>query len=103
MKYVCPGHIGPGKFENMPGSKRNAMVDGRFAYDDVLRRNGNFAGGEALQPAGSAVTLRFQGDKVMISDGPFEIRPAANFNPMIRESEHRRNSPRLQKKGNDHA
>ncbi|MGH8693302.1 MAG: YciI family protein, partial [Burkholderiales bacterium] len=71
MKYVCLGYIESGKFENMSGSERNAMVDGCFAYDDVLRSNGHFAGGDALQPASSAVTLRFRGGKVMVTDGPY--------------------------------
>jgi hypothetical protein len=128
MKYVCLGYIEAGKFENMPESERNGMVDGCFAYDDVLRRNGHFAGGEALQAASTAVTLRFQGGKVTVTDGPyaetkeqiggilileandldhavqlmskhpgvrigpFEIRPAADLNEMIRESERRRSA-----------
>ena len=71
MKYICLGYIEPGKFENMTENERNAMVDGCFAYDDVLRRNGHFAGGEALQPASSAVTLRFRGGKVTVTDGPY--------------------------------
>ena len=71
MKYICLGYIEPGKFENMTESGRNAMVDGCFAYDDVLRKNGHFTGGEALQPASSAVTLRFRGGKVAVTDGPY--------------------------------
>ena len=43
MKFVCLGYIEPGKFEGLPDSERNALVDGCFAYDDVLRRNGHFA------------------------------------------------------------
>ncbi len=71
MKYVCLGYIEAGKFENMTESERNAMVDSCFAYDDVLRGNGHFAGGEALQPPGSAVTLRARGGKVTVTDGPY--------------------------------
>ena len=71
MKYVCLGYIEPDKFENMPESERNAFVDACFAFDDVLRKNGHFAGGEGLQPPGNAVTLRFQGGKVMVTDGPY--------------------------------
>ena len=71
MKYVCLGYIEPGKFENMPESERNAFVDGCFAYDDVLRKNGHFAGGEALQSARNAATLRFRNGKVMVTDGPY--------------------------------
>ena len=71
MKYVCLGYIEPGKFENMSDTERNTFVDGCFTYDDVLRKNGHFAGGEGLQAASSAVTLRAKGGKVTVTDGPY--------------------------------
>jgi hypothetical protein len=71
MKYICLGYIEPGKFEGTPEKERNAMVDECFAYDDVLRKNGHFAGGDGLQPPGSAVTLRFRNGKVAVTDGPY--------------------------------
>ena len=71
MKFVCLGYIEPGKFENMAEGERNAMVDECFTYDDVLRRDRRFAGGEALYPPGAAKTLRFQGGKVTVTDGPY--------------------------------
>jgi hypothetical protein len=37
----------------------------------VLRENGHFAGGEALQGPESAATLRFHNGKVSITDGPY--------------------------------
>lgn len=126
MKYICLGYIEPGKFENMTESERHSMLDECFAYDDYLRANGHFAAGEALQPPGTAKTLRWKSGKVAVMDGPYaetkeqlggilvleardldhaielisqhpgvkfgpwEIRPAADLNQMIRESEHRR-------------
>jgi len=59
------------KFETMSESERSAFVDGCFAYDDVLRKNGHFAGGEALQSPSNAVTLRFRNGKVIVTDGPY--------------------------------
>jgi hypothetical protein len=47
------------------------MMDECFAYDDVLRKNGNFAGGEALQSARNAATLQWKNGKVSVTDGPF--------------------------------
>jgi len=41
------------KWETISESERNAMIDECFVYDDVLRQNGHFVGGEALQSAGS--------------------------------------------------
>jgi hypothetical protein len=71
MKFVCLGYIEPGKFENMPEKERNAAVDRCFAYDDVLRRNGHFAGGEGLQPPDTARSLRLNGGKLTVTDGPY--------------------------------
>jgi hypothetical protein len=71
MKYVCLGYIEPNKFESMSEGERNAMLDECFAYDDVLRKNGHFAGGEALQSAHTATTLRWKNGKVSVTDGPY--------------------------------
>jgi hypothetical protein len=71
MKYICLGYIEPNKFESMSESERNAMVDECFSYDDVLRKNGQFAGGEGLQGPQTATTLRWKGGKVSITDGPY--------------------------------
>ena len=71
MKYICLGYIDPKKWETMSESERNAMMDECFAYDDVLRKNGHFVGGEALQGPQNASTLRFQNGKVSVTDGPY--------------------------------
>jgi hypothetical protein len=71
MKYICLGYIAPNKFENLSETERNAMVDECFNYDDELRTNGHFAGGEALQPPQMAATLRWENGKVAITDGPY--------------------------------
>jgi hypothetical protein len=55
----------------MSESERNAFIDECFAYDDVLRKNGHFVGGEALQSPRNATTLRFQNGKVSVTDGPY--------------------------------
>jgi len=71
VKYICLGYMEAHKFETMSESERNAFVDACFAYDDVLRKNGHFVGGEGLQSARNAVTLRAQGGKVLVTDGPY--------------------------------
>jgi hypothetical protein len=47
------------------------MMQECFAYDDVLRKDGHFVGGEGLQSTRSAKTLRWKGGKVLVTDGPF--------------------------------
>ena len=71
MKYICLGYMDPKKGETMSESERNAFVDECFAYDDVLRKNGHFVGGEALQSPRNATTLRSQNGKVSVTDGPY--------------------------------
>jgi len=71
MKYICLGYIEEKKWETMSESERNAMMDECFTYDDVLHKNGHFAGGEALQSARNATTLRWENGKVSITDGPY--------------------------------
>ena len=71
MEYVCLGYIEEKKWESISESERNAMIDECFSYDDVLRKKGHFVGGEALQSAGNATTLRSQNGKVSVTDGPY--------------------------------
>jgi len=71
MRFICLGYIEPNKWENMTESERGAMMEECFAYDDVLRKNGHVAGGEALESASNAVTLRWQSGKVAVTDGPY--------------------------------
>ena len=71
MRYVCLGYAEDGKWDTMPESERNAMVEECFAYDDVLRAGNHIVGGEALGSARNAVTLRYQGGKVIVTDGPY--------------------------------
>jgi hypothetical protein len=71
MKAICLGYIEEKKWETMSESERNTLMDECFAYDDVLRKNGHFAGREALQGARNATTLRWQNGKESITDGPY--------------------------------
>jgi hypothetical protein len=129
MKFICLGYIDPTKWAHLTEKERHAMMDECFAYDDQLRRNGHFAGGEALGEPASAITLRYRKNRVSATDGPFaetkeqlggilileakdldhavdlmskhpgvkagpfEIRPAADLEQMIADSEQRRTVP----------
>lgn len=71
MKYICLGYIDMKEFGQNPESYQVALMDECMAYDDVLRANGHFTGGEALQPAESAVTLWWKDGKATVTDGPY--------------------------------
>ena len=132
MKYICLGYYDKNKHEAMTDGEKQAMFDECFEYDDHLRDNGHWAGGEGLQPAETALTVRWKNGKVATTDGPyaetkeqlggilileardmnhalqlmaqhpavanygniFEIRPVADMNSVIAESEKRRKNAR---------
>jgi len=71
MKYICFGYYDKAKFDAMPDNERNAMFDTCFEYDDHLRANGHYVGGEALQPPETALTLYWKNDRVATTDGPY--------------------------------
>jgi hypothetical protein len=71
MKYICLGYYDKSKFDGMTESERNAMFDVCFDYDDHLRANGHWAGGEALQGTETALTLSWKNGKVVTTDGPY--------------------------------
>ena len=71
MKYICFGYYDKDKLEGMTEGERNAMFDACWEYDDHLRANGHYVGGEALQPSETALTLSWKNAKVVTTDGPY--------------------------------
>jgi len=71
MKYVCLSYLGPMTWETMSEADRKASMEEFSAWVADMRRNGHFLGGEALESAQNATTLRFQNGKVAITDGPY--------------------------------
>ena len=71
MKYVVLGFFDEAAFGQIPQADAERMMEECFAYDDVLRRGGHFLGGEALDSARNAVTLRMKNGQVEVTDGPY--------------------------------
>ncbi|WLT31258.1 YciI family protein [Geothrix sp. PMB-07] len=126
MKYICFGYLDVEQWLKLPQAEQNAMVDACFAYDETLKRDGHWVGGEGLQGPDTAAMVRYQDGKVSVTDGPYaetkellggllileardlnhaihlisnhpgvkmgpwEVRPAADLDQVIRESQARR-------------
>jgi hypothetical protein len=69
MKYICLGYFDKSRREGMTEGEQHAMFDTCFVYDDHLRANGYFAGGEELQPPETPSTLYWKNGKVATTDG----------------------------------
>ena len=71
MKFVCLGYVDEQWAESRSEGEIGATMDACFAYDDELRRKGNFAAGEGLRGSAEAVTLRYKDGRVLVTDGPY--------------------------------
>src|ERR1700728_985924 len=71
MKYICLGYYEKAKNDRMTEGELRAMLETCSEYDDHLRANGHWAGGEAIQPAETALTLSWKNGKVATTDGPY--------------------------------
>jgi hypothetical protein len=71
MRFICLGYVDEKMWDTLSESEGTALMEECFAYDDVLRAGGHFIGGEALQSSPTAKTLRYQGGKVVVTDGPY--------------------------------
>ncbi|HEX8255399.1 MAG TPA: YciI family protein [Thermoanaerobaculia bacterium] len=71
MRFICLGYADQSIFSSMSKEEMETAMEECFAYDDELRRGGHFVGGEALQEAKSAVTLRYSPKGVEVTDGPY--------------------------------
>ena len=71
MKYICLGYLEPGKFEGMTEDERHAVLDECFEHNDHLRAAGHLVAEVPLQPAETALTLRWKNGKVTTTDGPY--------------------------------
>jgi hypothetical protein len=71
MKFICLGYYDKGKFDGMAAAEQNAMFDKCLEYDEHLRANGHWGGGEALQGPETAVTVSWKSGKVATIDGPY--------------------------------
>ena len=71
MKFVCLGYYDAKIWEAMSEAEQKVLMEESFVYDDVLRKGGHFAGGQALAPPDSAATMRFKEGQVLVTDGPY--------------------------------
>lgn len=71
MRFVCLGYYDEAWLAGKADAELEAAMEECFAYDDELRRGGHFIGGQALQDASQAVTLRTLNGQVDVTDGPF--------------------------------
>jgi len=71
MKYICFGYLDVQPWSKLSQDEQNAMIDACFAYDESLKKDGHWVGGEGLQGPDTATMVRYQNGKVSVTDGPY--------------------------------
>lgn len=71
MRFICLAYMDESIWNKMSATDLEAFTQEADAYDEALRRNGHIIGGEALQSARNAATLRYRDGKVSVADGPY--------------------------------
>lgn len=71
MEYACLVYTDKSVFESMSQTDKDALDDASLANDYELAESGHLILAQALEPAGSAVTIRVRDGKMSATDGPF--------------------------------
>ena len=71
MKYLCLIYENEGAWETIPKEEGDKIMGEYYAFTDDIRKNGQYLGGEALQPTSTATTVRLRKGKIGTTDGPF--------------------------------
>ncbi len=71
MKYLCLIYEDEKKYTTMPKPESDAFMNEYFVFTDGIQKSGHYVAGEALQPVGTATTVRIRNGKVSTTDGPF--------------------------------
>ena len=71
MKFACLGCLDKGTWGKLSPAEQQKLVEECTAFDQELHAKGRFADGFALQDSANATTIRWQGGKATLVDGPF--------------------------------
>ena len=71
MKYALLVYVDEKVTQGMSEDEGKALFAGYMELTEQLKASGKLIAGDALQPAGSATSLRVKNGKRLVTDGPF--------------------------------
>jgi len=71
MQYLLLIYDDEKKWEGMSKAESDKFMADYFEYTESIKQSGHFRAGEALQPTGTATTVRLRDGKTLSTDGPF--------------------------------
>ena len=71
MRYLCLVYEEERALDALPQGELDALIGEHLDFAAEIRKSGHYLGGEALQPVGTATTLRVRNGRLVATDGPF--------------------------------
>jgi len=71
MQYLCLIYEDEKEWEKLPAAQLEKILGEYSTYTETVKRSGNYAGGNALEPSRTATTVRVRQGRVAAIDGPF--------------------------------
>lgn len=71
MKYLCLIYNDERRVEAVPREQLETLTSDCESLIETLRTTGKLLAADRLQPTSAATTIRFEGGKPAITDGPF--------------------------------
>jgi len=71
MRYLCLIYDEEKRQGSMSKTEGDAMMGEYYAFTEGIKKSGHYLGGEALQPVGTATSVRVRNGKTSTTDGPF--------------------------------
>ncbi|MGH8198121.1 MAG: YciI family protein [Steroidobacteraceae bacterium] len=71
MQYLCLIYEDEKEWEKLPPAQTEKILGEYLTYTETVKRSGNYAGGNALEPSRTATTVRVRQGRVAATDGPF--------------------------------
>jgi hypothetical protein len=71
MQYLFLIYENEKEWQKLPPAESAKIVGEFHAYTESIKKSGHYVGGNALEPAHTATTVRVRQGKVATTDGPF--------------------------------
>ena len=71
MKYLLLIYENEGSFASLSEADQGKIFGEYMEYSRRIKKDGNYIGGEALEPVATATTVRVKDGKTLTTDGPF--------------------------------
>src|SRR5580658_8507500 len=71
MKYLCMIYGEASRLATLPKDQMDSMFKEYMAFTEDIKKDGQYIGGNPLQPTQTATTVRVRQGKISTTDGPF--------------------------------